>query len=246
MPSLTINNNTVSFELGQTILTVARENNIEIPTLCYLPQCNPTGQCRICVVEVEGACELLPSCETPAAENMVILTHSPKVKEARKTILEMLITSGAHNCLLMETTEGDWTDKQLGIMSQPWHSTLCPSYGHCRLQDLAIEYNVKVKGKEPNWQDHPLDDVTPMIVRDFSRCIGCGRCIQACNEIQVNCAIPEPFGRRADHPDGWYPIVNYDFCTHCGQCVEVCPVGALFEKKMFKGLPGETATVAHE
>ncbi len=243
MPCLTINNNKVSFQPGQTILEVARENNIDIPTLCYLPPCAPTGQCRICVVEVKGASELLPACETPAGENMIILTHSPLVKEARRTILEMMITSGSHNCLLMEDSWEDWTDNQMNIMAQPWHNTLCPSYGHCRLQDLAIEYNVKVTEKDLNWQDHPLDDVTPMIVRDYSRCIGCGRCIQACNEIQVNLAIPEPFGRRADHPEGWYPIVNYDACTHCGQCVEVCPTGALFEKKVFKGLPGETEPI---
>ena len=233
MPTLIINNNQISFEPGQTILEVARENNIEIPTLCYLSECMPTGQCRICVVEVDGAAELLPACETPAGDGMTVFTRSSSVKEARKTIIEMLITSGAHNCLLMEAPAETWSEKQAGIMAQPWHDTTCPAYGACRLQDLAIEYGVKVGETSLNWQGHPLDDDTPLIVRDYSRCIGCGRCIQACNEIQVNLAIPENFGRRADHPDGWYPVVDYEACTHCGQCVQVCPTGALFEKKAF-------------
>jgi formate dehydrogenase alpha subunit len=110
---------------------------------------------------------------------------------------------------------------------------MCPSYGDCRLQDLAIEYGVRVDGLELNYKGHPLDDETPMIVRDFSRCIGCGRCIQACNEVQVNMAIPEPYGPRKDHPAGWYPIADYENCTHCGECVQACPTGALFEKKAF-------------
>ena len=175
----------------------------------------------------------MPACETPAGDGMTVLTHSPAVKEARKTIIEMLITSGAHNCLLMEASAETWSEKQTGIMAQPWHDTTCPAYGDCRLQDLAIEYGVTVQETSLNWQGHPLDDDTPLIVRDYSRCIGCGRCIQACNEIQVNLAIPENFGRRADHPDGWYPVVDYEACTHCGQCVQVCPTGALFEKKAF-------------
>ncbi len=233
MPIININNNRLSFEPGQTILEVARENQIHIPTLCYLSGCTPTGQCRICVVEVEGTRELLPACETPAGNGMVVMTQSPAVIEARKTIIEMLISSGAHNCLLMDSSFDSWNENQAAIMDQPWHDNLCPAYGDCRLQDLAIEYNVKVKGTDSAFEGHPLDDASPVIIRDFSRCIGCGRCVQACNEVQVNLAIKPPFGRREDHPDGWYPAVDLDACTHCGECIQVCPVGALFEKKAF-------------
>ncbi|MBT8340396.1 MAG: molybdopterin-dependent oxidoreductase [Desulfatitalea sp.] len=90
-------------------------------------------------------------------------------------------------------------------------------------------------------EDHPLDDATPIIVRDYSRCIGCGRCLQACNEIQVNAAIRAPHGSRQDHPQGWYPLVDYEHCTHCGQCLQACPVGALFEKKAYGELIGNEA-----
>jgi predicted molibdopterin-dependent oxidoreductase YjgC len=233
MPELEINHQMVSFEEGQTILEAAEKNNIKIPTLCYLAEASPTGRCRICLVQVEGSDRLLTACDTPAGEGMKIFTESPAVKAARKTNIEMLVASGAHNCLIMDQSRDNWTQSQLMTMEQPWHNIMCPSYGDCRLQELAIEYGVSVDDLDLQYEGHLLDDETPMIVRDFSRCIGCGRCIQACNEIQVNGAIPVPYGSRKDHPRGWYPVVDYDHCTHCGQCVQVCPTGALFEKKAF-------------
>jgi predicted molibdopterin-dependent oxidoreductase YjgC len=240
MPILRINHNSLEFQPGMTILEVARENRIHIPTLCHLAGCKPTGQCRICVVEVDGAEELLPACETPAGEGMKIMTHSPGVHKARKNIIEMLVASGAHNCLVMQSPADSWNSDQKGIMEQPWHGGLCPAYGDCRLQDLAIEYDVHVKEDHLDWEGHPLDDATPIIVRDFSRCILCGRCVQACNDVQVNLAITPPWGRRADHPQGWYPAADYKACTHCGECVQACPVGALFDRKSFgKALTNE-------
>ncbi len=241
MPNLYLNNKAVPFQEGQTILEVAKENNVVIPTLCHLPEAHATGQCRICVVEAAGSDQLLPACATPAGPDMRIFTDSRQVREARKTIIEMLIASGAHNCLIMNLPSEKWSDSQLKVIQQPWHDKICPSYGDCRLQDLAIEYGAGVKDLELDVEGHPLDDATPMIVRDYSRCIGCGRCIQACNEIQVNAAIPAPYGRREDHPQGWYPRVDYDRCTHCGQCLQACPVGALFEKKAYARITGNEA-----
>ena len=233
MLELEINHKAVSFEEGQSILEVAEGNGIDIPTLCYLAGASPTGRCRICLVQVEGSDRLLTACDTPAGNGMKILTDSSAVKTARKTNLEMLIASGAHNCLIMDQSQDNWTGDQLKIMEQPWHNIMCPSYGDCRLQELAIEYRVRVDDLDLNYEGHPLDDEKPMIVRDFSRCITCGRCVQACNEIQVNDAIPAPYGPRKDHPGGWYPLVDYEYCTHCGECVQACPTGALFEKRAF-------------
>ena len=241
MPTLSLNDRTVSFEPGQTILEVARQNDVVIPTLCYLKEAHPTGGCRICVVEVEGSDQLLPACDTPASADMRIFTDSPVVRAARKTILEMMLASGTHNCLLMDHPQSSWSESQLKIMEQPWHDKICPSHGDCRLQDLAIEYEVNVAGMDQKIDGHPLDDATPMIVRDYSRCIGCGRCVTACNEVQVNAAIVPPYGRREDRPQGWYPLVNYDNCTHCGQCIQACPTGALFEKKAFGLTTGSEA-----
>ncbi|KMY68747.1 formate dehydrogenase [Desulfocarbo indianensis] len=235
MAQMIINGEKASFEPGRTILEVAQSLGIKIPTLCHLPQTKATGVCRICVVEVAGADRLLPACETPAAEGMEVKTESPRVIEARKTILEMLVASGQHNCFLMDLPPDSWTSAQIEAMSRPWHDKICPAHGDCRLQDLVVEYGVRANGQEPPADDYPLDDSHPMIVRDFSRCIQCGRCVQACNEVQVNQAIPAPWGPRKDRdPErGWYPLADYEQCTHCGECVQACPVGALFEKKAY-------------
>lgn len=233
---MNINRREVTFEPGRSILEVASANGIRIPTLCHLRDTNPTGVCRICVVEVEGHDRLLPSCATPAADGMVILTDSPRVRDARKAILEMLLASGQHNCFVTELDPDKWTDYQLDAMGRPWHHIICSAWGHCLLQDLVVEYGVRTESIQPkDCKDVPLDDQQPLIVRDFTRCIQCGRCVAACNEVQINLAIPYPYGRREDRPqpEGWYPLADYGMCTHCGECVQACPVGALFEKRSF-------------
>ena len=246
MDTMKINGKEVSFEPGQTILEVSQANGIRIPTLCYLAHTQAHGVCRVCVVEVAGADRLLPSCETPAAPGMEVQTDNPRVREARKSILEMLVTSGEHNCVVMDLPREHWTDFQIHTMSKPWHDKLCPAHGDCRLQDLVVEYGVTVQDYEPPLKEYPLDDSHPVIVRDFSRCIQCGRCVAACNEVQVNLAIKAPWGPRKDNTPagGWFPVADYDQCTHCGECVQACPVGALFEKKAY-GLaqPNETKKV---
>ncbi|KIX11144.1 formate dehydrogenase subunit alpha [Dethiosulfatarculus sandiegensis] len=235
MAQMTINGMEASFTPGQTILEVARSQGVRIPTLCHLPQAEATGVCRICVVEVAGSEVLLPSCSTSAWHGMEVLTNSPRVREARKAILEMLLTSGEHNCFAMDLPPEQWTDFQHRVMAKPWHQSICPAHGDCELQDLVVEYGVRVNDLEIPERDYPLDDSHPMFVRDFSRCIQCGRCVQACNEVQVNLAISVPWGpRREQEPkNAWFPLADYDKCTHCGECVQACPVGALFEKKAF-------------
>ncbi len=231
-----INGREATFEPGRTILEVASEMGVRIPTLCHLKDANPTGLCRICVVEAEGEDRLLPSCATPAADGMVVRTDSPKVRSARKAILEMLVASGQHNCFVTNLDADKWADYQLEAMERPWHQVICASWGNCRLQDLVVEYGVRTDQIQPKpCGDAPMDDGHPLIVRDFARCIQCGRCVAACNEVQMNQAIPYPYGRREDKPspEGWYPLADYDKCTHCGECVQACPVGALFEKRSF-------------
>ena len=233
--TLLINGESMGFEPGQTILEVAREHGIHIPTLCHLPQAEATGVCRICVVEVAGADRLLPSCETPAGEGMVIKTDSPRVYEARKSILEMLVASGDHNCVVGNLPPEEWLDFQVEAMDKPWHDKVCPAHGDCRLQDLAVEYGVRLESRQGAGREYPLDDEHPMIVRDYSRCIQCGRCVQACNQVQVNQAIPVPrgWGNGGGSGEQCYPLADYDKCTHCGECVQACPTGALFEKKAY-------------
>ncbi len=241
MPELILNGKSVSFSPGQTILQVAGNSGVRIPTLCHLPQVEATGVCRICVVEVAGSDRLLPACATPAGEGMNIQTDSLRVRASRKNILEMLAASGEHNCLLAKLPPEQLSPRQRAITEKPWHDKPCPADDDCRLKELLVEYGVGVKDIDPLVDEFPLDDGYPMIVRDYSRCIQCGRCVQACNEVQVNLAIPAPYGRREDRPQGWFPLADYDKCTHCGECLQACPTGALFEKKAFPYLDGGKA-----
>jgi len=202
-----INGKEYEFEQGETILEVARRNNIFIPTLCYLKGATPTGACRICVVEVEGARNLVASCAMPASANMVVHTESERVIRSRKLTLQLLLSSGNHNCLL------------------------CPANGDCKLQELAYRYQVEGYLFPRRTTPHEIEDVNPFIVRDFSRCILCGRCVQACQEIQVNEAIS--YGYRGINSKivaaGDMPLKDSD-CVFCGECVQACPTGALFPK----------------
>ncbi len=242
--TLTINGRTVSFEPGQTILEAARSVDIDIPTLCHLKGTTPTGACRICVVEVEGAPTLPTSCSTPATAGMRVWTESEKVVAARRMVLEMLIASGNHNCAVNNDTQGDWTAFQLRAQENDGSDDLCPVWGDCRLQDLAFRYQVKGHFV-PEKGSYPLELANPLIVRDFSRCILCGRCVQACNEVQVNNAIS--FGYRGAESKivaaGDRPLINSD-CVFCGECVQACPVGALVEKKArYEWRPWKETTV---
>ena len=242
---IVINGNELPIESGETILDVARRGHIDIPTLCHLKGTIPTGACRICVVEVKGARTLLPACSTPAAPNMVVRTESPDVVASRKEILRLMLSSGNHNCAVRGRDDSDWTQFQLGVEKDDGSDELCPVWGDCRLQDLAYRYQVTGEGFQGTPARYPMETVNPFIVRDFSRCILCGRCIQACNEVQVNNAIS--FGYRGAETKiiaaGDRPLKDSD-CVFCGECVQACPVGALVEKDVrYHVRPWETEKV---
>jgi NADH dehydrogenase/NADH:ubiquinone oxidoreductase subunit G len=209
---MAINGKNVVFEPGQTILEVARANGINIPTLCYLKDATPTGACRICLVEVKGARTLVASCAMPAGNGMEVKTDTPEVHKSRRLNVELLLASGNHNCLT------------------------CEKNGTCKLQALAYRYGITDIRFAGQTQQYPTDDSNPLIVRDFSRCILCGRCVQACNDLQVNRAIGYGYRGAASKivTTGDRPYQESD-CVFCGQCVQACPVGALTEKKA-KGL----------
>ncbi len=222
--TFTLNEMETTFKPGQTILEASRNAGIEIPTLCHLKDATPTGSCRICLVEVAGARSLMAACSTPVTPGMVVLTHSDRVQKTRKLIIELLLSSGHHDCIM------------------------CEANGACRLQDLAYEYRITEMKFTPKEEFYPTEAENPLIVRDFSRCILCGRCVQACNEVVVNRAISVGYRGSSSKivagGDRPYHDKEMSECVFCGQCVEVCPVGALTEKKA-KGMgrPWETEKI---
>ncbi len=204
---VTINNKECWANPGETILTVAQREGIQIPTLCYLKGFSPTGSCRVCVVEVEGQRNLIPACAYPVTEGMVVLTNSPRVRRSRKTIVELLIANHPQDCLT------------------------CVRNGNCELQDLAAQYGVRDVRYAGEIRGGKIDVASPSIERDPEKCILCGRCVRVCHEVQNVGAID--FVRRgfktavAPAMDG---SLNAIACVFCGQCITVCPVGALREK----------------
>jgi len=151
----------------------------------------------------------MASCSTPVTPGMDVATDTPRVHSARRLNTELLLSAGRHDCLL------------------------CEANGNCRLQDLAYRYRVDGSTFPRNDRIYPTEDINPFIVRDFSRCILCGRCVQACNQLVVNQAISQGYrGSQSKIVTGGdYPYHQSD-CVFCGQCVEVCPTGALTEKKL--------------
>ncbi len=206
-PQITIDGRVMSFEPGQTILDVASAGGVAIPTLCYLPEAGHRDVCRLCVVEVAGAGRLLPACSTPATEGMDVQTMSDRVRSSRRSTLELLINSGRHTCIT------------------------CDALGECELSRLAYEYQVEPPTDLPDADGFPFAEDS-CVIRDYSKCILCGRCWAACTAIQVHGVVPHPSGRRAERAGGkdWYPLPDLEQCELCGQCVDVCPVGALTER----------------
>lgn len=227
-----VNGREIPFAAGETILEAASRYDISIPTLCHLKGTTPHGKCKICVVEIEGERELKTACNTPCNANMVIKTESIKVVADRKKTLEDLIASGNHNCAASSAGNSNWTVFQMAVQQYDKTDDLCPVWGDCKLQDLLYHYQVTQKKPSDRKQPFQKEIVNPLIIRDFSRCILCGRCVSACNEVQVNRAINfgEQDGREKIVTKNNTSLADSD-CVFCGECIQACPVGALVEKK---------------
>jgi NADH-quinone oxidoreductase subunit G/NADP-reducing hydrogenase subunit HndD len=207
MINLTINNKKISVEEGATILEAAKQNNILIPTMCYLENVHKFGSCRICVVEQEGAKNLQASCITPATEGMVIHTNSKRVRDARRVIYELMISDHPKDCLK------------------------CGRNRNCEFQELGELIQIENSRFEGERSKEYIDDTSPSIVRDASKCILCRRCVTICNEVQGVGILNSQFRGFSTvvSPGGELPL-NSSACTFCGQCTTVCPVDALKEK----------------
>jgi formate dehydrogenase major subunit len=163
---------------------------------------------------------------------MVIHTNSPVVRDARKTIISFLLMSGNHNCSIGIGGSQDWTDFEQRVEDYDQSSELCPAHSACKLQAYAYRFQVDTSGLVRRDIEYPIEMASPLIVRDFSRCILCGRCVDACNEIQVNNAISHGFrGDRAKIVAMGDDNLQRSECVFCGECIQACPVAALTEKK---------------
>lgn len=209
MVNLKINNQSVAVPEGSTVLEAAEKLNIHIPTLCNHPDLCVAGNCRVCVVELKGARALVASCAHPASEGMEISTNSLKVRNARKHVVELLLSEHRSDC------------------------TKCYRNQNCELQTLANEYSFGDHIFLDLVGDHELliDSTSTSIIKDDSKCIRCQRCVRTCSELQKVSAIAVS-GKGANQKISTFhdrPI-SHVVCTNCGQCVNRCPTGALTEK----------------
>jgi NADP-reducing hydrogenase subunit HndD len=208
---ITINGVHLTGEKGMTILELAVQNDIVIPTLCHRPELSLSGSCRLCVVEVEGSRTLVGSCHTPITEGMVIHTDSPRVMEARFVIVELLLSTHAGNCFL------------------------CDKANLCELRKLAAELEVGISRLKVRKRYYPVEDVSPYIERDLSKCILCRRCVRACNEITEEHAGVFSIAYRGFDSKvifGMDQPVDSEVCRDCDVCISLCPTGALRRKRV--------------
>lgn len=216
MIRVNLNEYEVAAKEGMTILELAEENNIYIPTLCYHTDLQPSACCRICIVEVERSRTLVASCHTPIVEGMKIKINSEKVIEARKTILKLLLSSHPDNCMVCE----------------------CANF--CELRKILAEYNIGNSEFGSPKRFYEIEDLNPYIVRDLSKCILCRRCIKSCSEIKKVGIFA--LGYRGHDKKIIFNCdenLNSEICRDCDICVRYCPVGALIRKdKRFKKKEG--------
>ena len=208
MVNLTIDGKNIEIKEGTTVLNAARAAGIEIPTLCDHPQLTPYGGCRLCLVEVEGARTLQPSCTLPVNNEMKVHTDTEKVRQARKFVLSMIFSERNHFCPYCQVSGGD-----------------------CELQNAAYDQDMTHWPLQPNWKPFPVDASHPFIIMENNRCILCRRCVRACGELVGNYTLgfEERGAESALVADLGLPL-GESSCIGCGTCVQICPTGALIDR----------------
>ena len=203
MVNVKVNGIAVSVPEGSTILEAARAAGVEIPTLCYMKEKNEIGACRICIVEATGTRGMVTACVYPVSEGMEIQTNSEKVRKARKTTLELILSTHEKKCLS------------------------CPRSTDCELQKLCLEYGVDEDAFEGFKPEYEKDYSVPHLVRDNNKCILCRRCVAACNEQFVGVIGANARGIDTNIGSPFDRLLRDVPCISCGQCTVVCPTGAL-------------------
>ncbi|PID92517.1 MAG: ferredoxin [Bacteroidetes bacterium] len=225
---LEVNGRVIDAEKGETILSALNRSGMHVPTICSMEGLSPSGACRMCVVELEGSENLVPSCSYPIEHDLKIFTHSPRVLKARKTNVELLLSNHPDDCLY------------------------CERNGSCELQTLAKDMNIRERRIPGKRSRHKIDNSSPAIIRDPAKCILCGRCVRVCEEVMATSTLD--FAQRGNELHISTTLarpLNFSNCTACGQCLLSCPTGALVEHVQFPELenyihaPGKVVVVQY-
>jgi predicted molibdopterin-dependent oxidoreductase YjgC len=240
--SLTINGQEIKAEPGMTVLEAAQAQGIYVPTLCYLPQLRPAGACRMCVVQIEQMRGYPTACTVPATEGMVVQTETETLQNLRREILSLILAEHPYTCLVCKVDCGLFHCGTIRKAAVTTGCQYCPANGQCELQKLVDYLDIHDLPYPITYRGLPVEHEDPFFDRDYNLCILCGRCVRVCQEVRH-------IGTLAFINRGEHTIVGTAFgrshldtnCEFCGSCVDVCPTGALADKRgKWEGTPAAT------
>lgn len=245
MIQLNVNGQTITASPGSTVLDAALQYNIDIPTLCRYPTLRSVGACRLCVVEIDGMRGQPTACTTPAADGMVVRTDTPELRELRREVLSLILSEHPYTCLVCARHDrcSEWqvTIRKAGVTTGCEN---CPKNGQCELQNLVDRIGLSLMPYSISYRGFPVEKDDPFFDRDYNLCILCGRCVRTCQEVRHT-------GTLAFVNRGPNTVVGTAFgqshlqtnCEFCGSCVDVCPTGALYDKRTkWEGVAEKTTT----